>query len=236
MRCGAFGLLACGLSALACSGTKRDAPRPRAPVVLPERCESAAGPDGPLFVDDFEDDDELLDDSANLHGLWYVENDGSGMQRPAAGEREPGSLLDGPGSPRSTGRALHTSGSGFELWGAFVGVKLNASRSQACEYDLSAYSRLTLSVKGAGTMRVNVGTASTTPVDDWGACDSDACSDYGATLALEADWRTMQIQLDQLTQPDWATPAVWDPARALRLSFWAEQDDFDFWLDDLAFD
>jgi hypothetical protein len=115
-------------------------------------------------------------------------------------------------------------------------VKLNASRFQPCVYDLSAYSRLTFFAKGTGNLRVNIGTVSTTPVNDHGDCKSDKCSDYGASLALEDEWSPVELRLDELTQPAWATPAPWDPAHALRISFWAEQDAFDFWLDDLAFD
>jgi hypothetical protein len=238
MRLSVCCILAGGLAVQACGGNStNDSPAARAPVSLPERCEPELGPDGRLFVDGFEDDDELLDESANLHGVWYVENDGSGEQSPPAAARATGALLDSPGAPGSTAHALHTSGGGFERWGAFVGVKLNASRSAPCVYDLSAYSRLTLSAKGAGSVRVNIGTVSTTPVEDYGECDSDTCSDYGATLDLDGDWREAHIGLDRLTQPDWATPAAWEPARALRLSFfWAAHQDFDLWLDDLVFD
>jgi hypothetical protein len=203
---------------------------------LPDHCEPATGPAGDLLIDDFEDGDELLDESANLHGLWYVENDGSGEQSPVAGSERPrGALIAMPGAPDSPRHALHTSGGGFQEWGAFVGVKLNASRFQPCPYDISRYAGVRLSLKGSGSVRVNLGTVITTPVGDHGECEGELCSDFGATLAVGPDWSRVDLRFDELSQPDWATPADLEPARALRLSFWAEQDEFDFWIDDVRF-
>lgn len=203
---------------------------------LPDSCAPAGSPARDLLVDDFEDGDELLDAAANLHGVWYVENDGSGEQSPPPGDaRPPGSLIEKPGAPRSPKHALHTSGRGFSGWGAFVAVKLNASRYAPCPYDLSRYRGVRLGLKGSGSVRLNLGSVNTTPVGDHGECETDTCSDYGATLALDDDWSERDLRFDELSQPDWATPAELDTARALRLSFWAEQEDFDFWIDDVRF-
>lgn len=232
-------LLACSALVACGSSSKHDAtsggatPQARA---LPEGCAAAVSPSGGLLVDDFEDNDELLSEAANLHGLWYVENDGSGEQSPPAGAARPvGSLLDAPGSPSSPRHALHTSGGGFQEWGAFVGVKLNASRFEGCAYDVSGYSGLELAVRGSGSVRLNLGTVSTTPRGDHGECESDACSDYGASLELADEWTEERVAFHALKQPDWATPADFDAGRALRLSFWAEADSFDFWIDEVRF-
>lgn len=216
-------------------GASENTPPLATPATLPDACEPAASPSRPLLVDDFEDGDELLDTAANLHGAWYVGNDGTGEQLPPATERPAGSLLGAPGAPGSPRRALHTSGGGFEKWGAFVAVKLNASRFAACPYDVSRYAGLKLAIQGSGRLRFNLGTVVTTPVGDYGECETDACSDYGVELELDGDWRDVEVPFEQLTQPDWATPAELDTTRALRLSFWAEKDRFDFWLDDLRF-
>ncbi len=203
---------------------------------LPDACEPETSPAGGLLVDDFEDDDELLDRAANLHGSWYVENDATGEPPPPAGvERPAGPLLASPGAPGSPEHALHTSGGGFREWGAFVAVKLNASRFSPCTYDVSSYRGVKLSVKGSGSLRFNLGTVSTTPVDDYGECTTDTCSDYGRVLELDRDWQDVEVPFSGLTQPDWATPGALDLTRALRLSFWAEKEGFDFWLDDVRF-
>lgn len=70
-------------------------------------------PTSPLLVDDFEDGDTRAQESL---GWWYPFNDGTGTQgfgiEPVSG---------GTGSVY----ALRTHGSGFETWGAAVGVDLS---------------------------------------------------------------------------------------------------------------
>lgn len=197
-------------------------------------CRAAVGPDATLTVDDFEDGDLQLDETNNLRGSWYVTNDGTGQQSPMPGAENEG-LVDGAGSPESPAHALHTSGSGFTRWGAFAAARLNASNGQACAYDLSRYAGLHLSIQGAGSLRVNLGTAATTPVVDGGDCNAEACSDYGKSLLLDAEWQSVDVPFEQLAQPDWANAAPLELAKALRISFWAEREDFEFGVDDLQF-
>ncbi|HEU5077004.1 MAG TPA: hypothetical protein VFU02_22595, partial [Polyangiaceae bacterium] len=71
------------------------------PVVPPARA--------PLLVDDFEDGDTL---AANGFGWWYTQNDTTGEQ---AFSIETVTDEDG-------GRAAFSSGSGFEVWGALIGL------------------------------------------------------------------------------------------------------------------
>jgi hypothetical protein len=208
----------------------------RPAVALPETCRPEVASSDVLLVDDFEDADVLLTRDTNLHGLWYVHNDGTGTQSPAADDaRSAPDLIDGPGSARSPAHALHTTGSGFSGWGAFVAARLNAAQGKTCTVDLSAYSVLALSLRGSGRVRFNLGTVATTPVADAGACHQDACSDYGASVELTEDWQDITVPLASLSQPDWATPTPFDPDSSVRLSFWAESADFDFWLDDIRF-
>jgi hypothetical protein len=220
--------------ALACAGE-----RPKhgsATASLPETCRAEVASGDPLSVDDFEDANLLLASDANLHGLWYVHNDGTGTQSPAADDQDSApDLIDGPGTERSPAHALHTTGSGFSGWGAFVATRLNAAQKRICSVDLSAYSALTLSLRGSGRVRFNLGTRATTPVADGGDCHQDACSDYGTSVESSDDWQEITVPLASLSQPDWATPTPFDPSLSLRLSFWAESPDFDIWLDDIRF-
>jgi hypothetical protein len=232
--CVASGLLCSGLLTLACGSERTKAGSD--PVALPKTCRPEVASSDVLLVDDFEDADVLLASDANLHGIWYVHNDGTGTQSPTADD--PGSapdLIDGPGSERSPARALHTTGHGFIGWGAFVAARLNAAQSRVCIVDLSAYSVLTLSLRGSGSVRLNLGTVATTPVADAGACQQDACSDWGTSLGLSEDWQDITVPLASLSQPDWATPTPFEPGSSLRLSFWAENANFDFWIDDIRF-
>lgn len=219
---------------LACGGER--AKGGNVPVSLPETCRTEVASGDPLLIDDFEDADLLVATAANLHGLWYVHNDGTGTQSPVADDpRRASDLIDGPGSERSSAHALHTTGAGFSGWGAFVATRLNAAQKQICTVDLSAYSTLALSLRGSGRVRLNLGTSATTPVADGGTCHQDACSDYGTSVELSQDWQNITFPLASLSQPDWATPTPFEPASSLRLSFWAESADFDFWIDDIRF-
>jgi hypothetical protein len=223
--------------AAACGG--HSSPHPSATqsgaeASLPSECSAAVGSADQLLLDDFEDGNLALTTASNLHGVWYVNDDGTGEQAPAPGAESKG-LIDDVGSPESPAHSLHTSGSGFQRWGAFAATHLNAARSHACTYDLSRYAGLHLSIKGEGSLRVNLGTVPTTPIVDGGSCSAETCSDYGTSLKLEPDWQSLDLPFDQLAQPDWASPAALDLERALRVSFWAERSDFDFWVDDLWF-
>ncbi|RYZ08697.1 MAG: hypothetical protein EOO73_07545 [Myxococcales bacterium] len=221
--------VACGGNAHGSSTESSDEPS------LPAACSALFGLPPSLLVDDFEDGDELLDASVGLHGLWYVENDGTGRQSPPAGERAPRSLVAEPGAPNSDARALHTEASGFRGWGAFVGVRLNAAVRATCTVDASASRGLSLWARGKGRVRVNFATPRTTPSGDGGDCSAPACSDFGAVVTLQDDWTRHELLFEELEQPDWADAADWEPTRLVRLSFWAEQGDLSLWLDDLRF-
>ena len=203
---------------------------------LPVSCSVAAAPSAKLLVDDFEDGDTALDGHANLHGNWYVNNDGTGTQvPPLAKSGATAALLSEQGAPGSESHSLYTSGTGFERWGAFVATRLNSARSKACSYDLSGSSGIQLEAKGSGNLRINLGSVETTPIVDGGDCTAEQCSDYGALVPLELDWTHIELAFDELSQPEWATPSDWDATQLLRVSFWSEQSDFEFWIDDVGF-
>lgn len=235
MRCTHGTALLGAVCLLACGGEKAKSPPARDEPNVPVECRALQGLPAVFLVDDFEDGDVLLDRSAGLLGSWYVENDGTGRQSPAPGDGALDSLLAEPGAPNSQAHALHTSVSGFEDWGAFVGVRLNAGQRGTCTVDLAASVGLSFQARGSGDVRVNFGTPRTTPVSDGGECGADACSDFGAIVTLRSEWRGYELRFDELTQPPWAAMADWDPERAVRLSFWAEQSDLDLWLDELRF-
>ncbi|HYP89822.1 MAG TPA: hypothetical protein VEQ59_16755 [Polyangiaceae bacterium] len=226
----------CWLLLATCScgeAAHHDAEKTRAPApALPDNCEPEVGAGDAALLDDFEDGDVALDAQGDFHGLWYVNNDGSGQQSPAA-DADAAALLGSPGAPSSPRFALHTSGQDFTKWGAFAAVRLNAAKTYACLFDLSSYSGISLSVKGEGALRMNFGTVATTPTSDGGECRTDACSDYGKVVELSSDWQRIDVAFSELSQPSWATTADWDPTRALRVSFWADGADFDFWIDEL---
>ena len=222
-----MGAVVCLFSAVACGGQERG--RTKQDNIT---CAAASGPAGELLVDDFEDGDLELASVGILQGTWYVNNDGTGTQAPDPDDDEASTSLV---AADATGQALHTFGTGFSRWGAFAAARLNSAGSQVCSVDLSRHSGLRLRVRGEGSFRVNIGTKGTTPVVDGGDCVTDACSDYGASVQLTSEWRELSLAFADLAQPDWADVAPFGPETTLRLSFWAEGSDFDFWVDDIRF-
>jgi hypothetical protein len=204
-------------------------------VETPAVCTPASAQSSPPLIDDFEDDDNLLLQPSNRHGYWYANNDGTGTQVPKADPSGASFTLDAPGSPSSVKHAMHTAGSGFTSWGAFVSTNLNVQTNLLCPYDVSSFSGIRFNAKGAGALRVELGTRVTTPVADGGQCAAEQCSDYGLDVTLSSDWSQVNIPFADVELPTWASPAPWQPTDVVRLSFWVVQGDFDFWIDDVTF-
>lgn len=223
----------CLLSLVGCSGReqRRAPPNDRDEIA----CSPVSPPTGELLVDDFEDGDSTLASVGILQGTWYVNNDGTGMQTPDAHDADGVASLVVVDDTDPSTWALHTAGAGFTRWGAFAAARLNGSGSDVCSVNLSRHRGLSLRVKGEGSLRVNLGTKATTPIVDGGDCATEACSDFGSSVQLSDGWREFVIPFADFTQPDWADVAVFEPATALRLSFWAERSNFDFWVDDVRF-
>jgi hypothetical protein len=220
-----------------CGGSRAEGDHgPPPPVALAATCTPRTAGASDLVVDDFEDGDTALSLEGGARGYWYVSNDGTGEQFPATDLRNFGTAsLVADGAEGSEAHALYSRGRGFVGWGAFVAAKLNAARSSTCSYDVSASSGLRLSARGSGSLRVNFGTVETTPIVDGGSCTADECSDFGASIELAPAWSVYELRFSDLSQPDWASPRRYDPASLLRLSLWAEQADFELWLDRVSF-
>ncbi len=219
----------CSLLLPACGGND-------SPAAKPAVCVTEVGDPSAPVIDDFEDGDSELLQPSNRHGSWYATNDGTGIQAPPpdpTGHKP--FLLSTPGSSLSPKYALRTVGWGFTDWGAFVSVNLNSAENALCSYDVSAYSGLRFQAKGSGNLRVLIGTQSTTQLADGGQCTGDTCGDFGAAVELSDDWREVSIAFGELTQPSWASPEAWTPSEAVRLTYWVEHGDFDFWIDDVQF-
>jgi hypothetical protein len=181
----ALGLLAIGVSLVACS----DEPR----IPDGERySESVTGAPGVVLIDDMEDGTQyLLSDNGRV-GLWYVYNDASvgSTQDPAVGfpmyrvltpdgAPDPASLVP----PRPCGPAVagetpffatetdcafvaRTSGAGQRGWGAGVGLDLNGEGGIKNPFDASEYAGIGFFAIGNvrnSRMRVNVQDVRTTP-------------------------------------------------------------------------
>ena len=198
-------------------------------------CEPASALEASPLIDDFEDGDGSLRQPSNRSGHWYANNDGTGTQSPTSDPGGSSFMLDAPGSPDSPRYAMHTVGSGFTSWGAFVSSDLNLQPGLLCPYDATSFSGIRFNFKGSGAVRVEFGMGATTPVPYGGRCEAERCSDYGFDIPASDAWTEVRVPFDSVRLPDWALPVPWDASDLVRLSFWVEMGDFDFWIDDVTF-
>ena len=201
----------------------------------PAACAPASARDASPLIDDFEDGDGTLEQPSNRSGHWYANNDGTGTQTPVSDPGGSSFTLDAPGSPDSPQYALHTVGSGFTSWGAFVSSDLNLQPGLLCPYDAASFSGVRFNFKGSGAVRVEFGLGATTPAPYGGRCEAERCSDYGFDISPSDDWTEVRVPFESARLPDWASPVPWDASDLVRLSFWVETGDFDFWIDDISF-
>jgi hypothetical protein len=195
---------------------------------------SAGAPASGLMIDDFEDDDSQVLLNAGRDGSWFVLNDMAGQQTPTAYGDFCSLLIPARGT--ST-RALHTSGSGFTVWGALVGANFAVNGAVAAAYDISAHQGVTFWAKlgkasATKDMRVSIRTYETVY-----ACSS--CGDhFGSVAALSDTFQSFQLPFSSMNQVGWGKPQVttFDLARAYAVIFgWGVDQPFDAWIDDVSF-
>jgi hypothetical protein len=159
----------------------------------------------PLLIDDFEDGDTRA--RAPL-GWWYPINDETGTQgfgiEPVNGDAE-------------SVYALRTHGSGFQSWGAAVGVNLIG---EAGAPDLRSYQQLCFEarVEAAGSTAIEVHFLR-------------AESHYIHQLSLTDQWSRHCVRLVDFVGLS-GMPLVPDQLQALQF-FFAPGSPFAFWLDDV---
>jgi hypothetical protein len=82
-------------------------------------------------------------------------------------------------------------------------------------------------------MTVGVHTADTLEPAQGGTCVTNCGTGYFSSVALGATWAHYQVLFDDMARIGNAGPAL-DESRLMGLQFLL-QDDFDVWLDDVAF-
>jgi hypothetical protein len=161
-----------------------------------------------LLIDDFEDGDTQ---ALATDGWWYVVNDGAGEQR----------FGIEPTSRSGSQLAAHTSGSGFRVWGAALGLDLTGYEHR---YDASAFDELRFWARTGATPR----DVSVTFLSGTG-------DHFALIVSLTTEWR-------QFVAPFAAAfPTEGDANRSLdttdleALQFFMLTDAaFDLWLDDVV--
>jgi hypothetical protein len=204
-------------------------------------CPVAAGLATELSIDNLEDGDNVIQKLGSRVGYWYTYNDMSagGTQLPLAPF-----TATAVGSTASPMFSAHTSGMGFTVYGAGMGVNFNnpATATKPCPYNASVYSGIKFSAKGNVAIRAMVKILATTGASGGGTCTSATmCDDhYGlAVPTLTAAWTDQVITFASTTtfaQEKWGTPATFDKTSLLGMQFQVAKGlPFEFWIDDVTF-
>lgn len=133
---------------------------------------SAVGCNDALLIEDFEDGDGRICDSAQSDGRrghWLTMGDGTSSHlTPAAGTMFTPTLI--PGGREGSRYAAHMTGSGFTDWGAWMGFRLNEMGSAPRPYDASNSSGVTFWMKSNVPVYLSLTIPATIPVADGGTC------------------------------------------------------------------
>lgn len=166
----------------------------------------SGGASSPLLIDDFEDGDARAKEP---RGWWYPINDGTGTQ---------GFGIEPIGSGGTSVYALRAHGSGFELWGAAVGVNLVG---ESTPVNALSHEQLCFAA------RVEAG--SNTAVRVLFAREKD--QSYSQELSLSQRWARYCLPLRGFAAPDDTALA---PNELIALQFFFPPPaPFAVWLDDV---
>lgn len=170
----------------------------------------------PGLVDDFEDGD--VEAPSSPAGFWFSANDAT-----PGGNQQPEPWLPTAGGVDGSAFAACSSGSGFLLWGALIGVSFPSALPDidAC-LDVSALTGVRFKAKGNGLLRLNAQTLATTSVVNGGTC-LDSCDFYPHfPLALSDEWQSFDVPWTAL-EPGFGP---FDATQLLGLQFQAFGDNF----------
>jgi hypothetical protein len=187
-------------------------------------------------IDDMEDGDSSIELSAGRAGFWSAFNDGTGTQiPPMLGEEFNISELKPPRG--ASHYAVHTSGQGFTVWGAGIGISLRVKQP----YDASGYAGISFWARrgpsSSPSLRLAVPDSQTSPLA--GHCETDSChDDFGFEFELSEDFDYYSFTWEQMVARNWSAtyvPSI-DASQLYNIQFQVDQfNDFDFWIDDLSF-
>jgi hypothetical protein len=192
------------------------------------------------MIDDLDDGDGLLLTRGGRVGSWYTYNDKSetGEQTPAAGV----AFLPSPGGATSGGFCATTSGGGFSVWGAGMGLDLNNPDGEKAVYDASMFHGVRFKARGTVPIRAAVMIAGVISAEVGGSCVAGAgtgqgCDDgHGRLVVLSPEWKSYDLPFAQITQAGWGKPVVFDATQIMSIQFNVEKNlAFDVSIDDVGF-
>ena len=131
--------------------------------------------------------------------------------------------------------ALHTTGTGFTMYGGGFGVVLVPQGLYSLPVDASAYRGITFWAKGttaSGLLTLELSTAETVP--NCGYC-TNCYDNFKKSVALTADWTQYTINWSEVVQAGYGVPQVaFNPAHLTNINF-ITPTSWDFWIDDPSF-
>jgi hypothetical protein len=203
--------------------------------------------DPTALISDFETGKAEVAATAGRDGSWFLYNDGTGTQMPVKIPNTP--LAAEVGGACSSAYAFHTTGTGFNVWGAGIGTDFAPKSGEARTlYDLSAYSGIALRAKAAATTPVRVSISDINTAPEGLVCEDTTdntnparCGDYfGAEVTVGAEFADFTIKFSDMKQRGWGLPvaAGFDKAKAYTLRLQVKGSaqapaNFDLWLDDI---
>jgi hypothetical protein len=209
------------------------------------KCDSDFAPTDPTaLLDDMEDGDGLVTQTAGRNGSWWLSTDmTSGTTTPPANQAVPPERITG--GRCSSKLAIRVTGEGFTDWGAVLSAGM-AYTTEAQSVDLSAYQGVKFWARvgevNNANIRVQFQDVNTMPeghICDITSGTPEACyNGFGTALApLDTQWRLYQIRFATLTQRDFGHRAdALDIAHIYGLEWNIDANSvFDLWIDDVWF-
>ena len=187
---------------------------------------------GPL-IDDMESNTGFICHGSGRVGAWYACNDGTGTQIPEP--TEPGTpilpyrLAESRGSSQL---AMYTQGGGFDDWGAGIGVDLAFDGETYGLYNGLAYGGIRFWARSDlwNDIDVRISTAATTLTDFGGRCEEEPCNPPQVRISLTPEWQQFALSYLDFSAPRDGFDEI------VNIQFFPRRyEDFDYWIDDLAF-
>jgi hypothetical protein len=205
------------------------------------RCEEGSGGAGGagFLIDDMEDGDQRILNVAGRTGYWRAWNDGTGTQSPSMTETFLPQVLETPRGAST--RAMHTTGSGFGIWGAVVQVDFNnpapgisGGVGSPGVYGTIGYQGISFYARGT-SLRVEVRTLATVVVAEGGNCTATCNDHHGVNVTLSTAWAPVTVPFSSLAQRGFGTRVAFSADQVIGIQFLPSSTSFDYWIDDVTF-
>lgn len=190
------------------------------------------------MIDDLEDGDALILAANGRRGAWYSYNDESkGASQLPAAPFEPSA-----GGPATSLFQAQTSGSGFSVWGAGIGVDLNnegdpdGGDGMRMPWDAGAHQGVVFHARGNAPIRVKLLIDAVVPTETGGSCAADCEDAHGKIIPLSDEWVQYTVGFDEAFQEGWGAAASFDASTLMSIQFQVGAGtDFDYAIDQVGF-